>query len=897
MKKLRKTLKIFLIVVLAIIGVLFASGFIFRSKIVSLVKKEINKNLNAKVDFAEVDISFFRHFPKVSLGLDDLQVIGTGDFKMDTLLFAKRLDATVDIMSFIRGKDMNIYSIILNKPRIHALVNKDGIANWDIVKEDSASADSTSAGSPFHLELKKYEIKDGYVYYNDQEGNISAELVNLDHSGSGDFSADLFTLITTTHADEVTYTYGEVPFLYKVETNMDADIKVNNSNNTYSFGNLDILLNALKITGDGTIKALADGYGLDINFKSPDTDFKNLLSLIPVVYQKDFNKVTAKGSANFEGNIKGVYSDSSMPGYHVSLAVKNGSFKYTDLPKAIEQINLNAVVDNPDGVTDHTVVDLTNGHLSVDNEPFAFRVLVKNPISNMFVDAAAKGKLDLSQVANYVKLDKGTSIKGLLSADVQIKGNVNDLEKQQYQNFYAAGTAGLAGFNYTSPDYPSGIKINTLNTRFTPSKIEVNNLAGEYLQSNFSGSGEINNLLEYMFSGKPLKATLSVNADKINLSEWMDLSEDTAATIAATKPFVVPANLDVMLSTKVGQLDYDKINITNLSGVLRINDETVKLQDIHGDALDGSITINGSYSTKENKDKPDISMSYQVDKVDIQKTFYAFNSVQKLMPIGKFLSGKLTSSLSATGDLSKDMSLVMSSLSGKGNVLLIEGFLSKFAPLEKIASTLQVAQLQKISLQDVKAYFEFSNGKMLVKPFTTKIKDIAMEVGGLQSLDGKIDYTVNLKLPRSLMGAQGNQLVNNLVSSLNSKGVPLKVGETVDLKLDLGGTITSPTLKVDMGKSGESLATQMKDQVKEFAQAKIDSAKSVAKDTLNAIKKQLEDAAKKELQNRLFGKKDTSSISDSSATDKNPTKKVEESVKGLLNNILKKKKKDTTKKE
>lgn len=117
MKKLRKTLKIFLIVVLAIIGVLFASGFIFRSKIVSLVKKEINKNLNAKVDFAEVDISFFRHFPKVSLGLDDLQVIGTGDFKMDTLLFAKRLDATVDIMSFIRGKDMNIYSIILNKPR------------------------------------------------------------------------------------------------------------------------------------------------------------------------------------------------------------------------------------------------------------------------------------------------------------------------------------------------------------------------------------------------------------------------------------------------------------------------------------------------------------------------------------------------------------------------------------------------------------------------------------------------------------------------------------------------------------------------------------------------------------------------------------------------------------
>ena len=280
-------------------------------------------------------------------------------------------------------------------------------------------------------------------------------------------------------------------------------------------------------------------------------------------------------------------------------------------------------------------------------------------------------------------------------------------------------------------------------------------------------------------------------------------------------------------------------------------------------------------------------MNYAVDKVDIQKAFYAFNTVQKLMPIGKFLAGKLTSSLSANGRLGANMDIDLSTISGAGNLLLIEGFLSKFAPLDKIASTLHVSELEKISLKDVKTYFEFSNGKMLIKPFNLKIKEMEMEIGGLQGFDESLDYTINLKLPRALMGQQGNQLVNNLVTAVNSKGIPLNVAEIVNLKLDMGGTIKSPTIKVDLKQGGETLAAQMKQQVQEFAQAKIDSAKTAAKDTLTSIKKQLADVAKDELKNKLFGSKDTTAV-DSAAPKKDPVKNVKESAKGLLNNILKK---------
>lgn len=899
MKKVKKFFKIFFIVLLVLIGLLFATPYIFKGKIISLVKKEVNKNLNAKVDFKNVDISFFRHFPKVSVGLDDLQVIGTDYFSADTLLSAKRLDATMNIMSFIRGSNMDIYSVYLVSPRINAIVNKDGLANWDIVKETAEKKDADTISKPFNLKLDYYSIENGYINYMDAQSNMSFVAENLNHSGIGDFTSEQFTLRTKSAADAVSFNYGAIPYLSKVKSTVNTDIKIDNKNNTYSFDGLDILLNDLKLTGKGAINKLANGYGMDISFKSPSTDFKNILSLITPIYQKEFSKVAATGTALFEGFVKGVYSDSTMPGYHLAAEVKNGSFKYTDLPKGVQQINFKTVVDNPDGQPDNTVVDITNGHLAIDNEPFDFRLLVKKPISNMFVDAAAKGKLDLSQVGNYVKLEKGTSITGLMNADVNIKGNVKDIENQQYNNFYAGGTIDVNNFNYRSVDYPTGVKLNTVHTVFTPTKIDVSNLSGQYMNSNFTGGGQINNLLSYLLSGKPLSANLTVNADKVNLNDWIGVSADTtSAKASAAKPFIVPNNLDIVLNTKVGSLKYDKVDMQNLSGALQVKDEAVKLTNVSGNAMDGTIKINGSYSTKESRTRPAIAMSYDVAQVDIQKTFYAFNTAQKLMPIGKYLSGKLTSVLAATGKLGDNMDVDMSTISGNGNLFLIEGFLSKFAPLDKIASVLNVKELQSISMKDVKTFFEFSNGKLLIKPFTVKIKNIEMEIGGLQGIgfDQGINYAINMKLPRALMGMQGNQFVDNLANAVNGKGIPLKLGETVNLKMAMGGTIKNPTLKVDLKQSGEKLADQMQQQVKDFVQAKVDSAKKAATDTLNSIKKQLGNAALEELKKRMQNKNDTAATKDSTPV-KNNGEKTKESVKGLFDNLLKKKPKDTATKQ
>lgn len=885
----KKVLKVVLVLLLVLIIAAFAIPYFFKDKIMALVKTELNKNLVAKVDFKDVDISLFRHFPRLAVGLEELQVINVAPFEGDTLVSIKQIDAALNLMSVIKGDKMEIYNVTLDQPRIHAIVHSNGDVNWNITKPDTAQASADTAASKFSMSLQSYKIADAYVNYDDQQGNMQAIIEHLDHEGKGDFTQDLFTLETSTTAQAVTYRYGLVPYLSNTAAKIDADISVDNKTSTYTFKDGNVLLNNLKVAVQGFFRLVNDStYGMDLSFKAPSTNFKDLLSLVPIMYQQDFNKIKTEGIAAFDGFVKGTYSSTQMPAFGLHLAVKNGFFQYPDLPKPVKNIQLAVNVSNPDGVPDHTVVDMPSAHLEMDNTPLDLRLLVKTPVSDMYVDGAAKGRLDLSKVTQFVKLESGTQLTGLLDADISAKGNMSAIEKQQYDRFYAAGSLLVNNLLYRSKDYPDGVKVNNLSLKFNPRNVTVEKFDGQYMGTNFQANGEVNNLLAYMFKNAPLDGKLNMKADQVDLDKWMGTTTATTTTAdtAATAPFAVPGNLDLNLQAQVGKVHYDKLDMTNLTGSLQIKDETVTLQQIKGNALQGSMEVNGSYSTKNSKQNPDINLAYNVQDLDVQQTFNAFNTVQKLMPIGQFLSGKITSQLKLAGKLGKDMMPQLSSLNGDGNLLLIEGFLKKFAPVDQLASQLNVSQLKDVSLRDVKTYFAFENGRVKVNPFKIKVSNINMAIAGSHGFDQSLDYTLQLALPRSVMGAQANSLINNLVTQAANKGVPVNVSDSVHLQVLLGGNITKPTYKTDLQETASSMAAGLKDQAAALVKNKVDTVKNTVKDSLNQIKNNATNAIKDQLAKQLSGQKDTANKQPA----QNTGKQAEQTLKNTLNGLLKKKK-------
>jgi len=897
----KKILKITGITLLVLIIAAIALPFFFKGKITSLIKEQINKNIAAKVDFSDVDLSLFRNFPRLSVALDSLRVTGLDEFSEDTLVSAQRINVALDLLS-VFGSEMKIHSIAVDKPRVHAIMHKNGHANWSITLPDTASAipGSPSASKPFKMALQKYSVTDGYISYRDDSSHMSCEISGLNHSGKGDFTSDEFTLQTSTQTAELSFTYGGIPYLIRTRANVGADLHIDNKVNKYTFKVDDLSVNDLKLNTEGFFQLVNDStYDMDIKFNGPSLDFKSILSLVPAMYTKDFAGIKTSGQASLSGFVKGRYDSRHIPAYHVDLEVKNGFFQYPDLPRPVKNINLVVRTDNPDGVTDHTVVDIPQAHLEMEETPFDFRLLLKTPVSDPYIDAAAKGRLDLAKIVQFVKLEGGTHLAGVLNADMHTRGNLSAIQKQQYDKFDAGGTLGLTGFTYSSTAYPTPVSIDDLLMSFNPKNITLNQLKGGYGKTHFEAGGVLNNLLAYMLQHQALDGSLTVKADMVDLDQLMGTGGTagpaTKTDTAATKPgtttpgsaFAVPNNIRFALHAGVDQLHYGNLDLRQVSGDVFIADETVKLNNVRAEGLDGTMVLNGAYSTKISKKTPVFAMSYDLQKLDVQKTFYAFNTVQKLMPAGKYITGKFSSKLSVDGILGGDMKPDLNSLNGNGNLLLVDGALRDFAPTDKLSQTLHLDQLKDIPVKDIKTTFSFKNGRVVVDPFHVKVKDIDMEVGGSHGFDQTLDYDLAMKLPRSLLGGQANNAVNDLISKAGSKGVAVKMDDKVDLPVKVGGTLTSPVLKMDLKSALSSTAGSLKQQAADLVKARVDSAKQQLRDTAQAAGKQALKDAGSALKNQLLGNKDTTGKKTESLDD--TKKKAQDAGKGLLNSLLKKK--------
>jgi uncharacterized protein involved in outer membrane biogenesis len=164
------------------------------------------------------------------------------------LISTKTLDASVNLISAIKGKDIKVYTVYLESPRIHALVNKEGKANWDIAKESTdKSASTDNSPSEFKMNLQKYEISDGYILYKDESSNMKAEISGLNHEGRGDFTQDVFTLSTKTKTESTDLIYASIPYFANTKADIDADIQIDNTTNKYTFRTNAITLNNLKL--------------------------------------------------------------------------------------------------------------------------------------------------------------------------------------------------------------------------------------------------------------------------------------------------------------------------------------------------------------------------------------------------------------------------------------------------------------------------------------------------------------------------------------------------------------------------------------------------------------------------------------------------------------------------
>ena len=185
---MKKGVKIGLIVlgslVALIILALVVIPIIFKPQLLKMAQNELNKQLNAEVQFADLDISLIRHFPQASISLQSLSVINKAPFEGDTLASLANFTVRVNLLSLFDLSNLEVHEILLDRPHIYGHRDSLGRANWDIALKDSTATtkektSDESGETNLRLKLRKFEIRDAIVSYLDDSTLLDARLFHV----------------------------------------------------------------------------------------------------------------------------------------------------------------------------------------------------------------------------------------------------------------------------------------------------------------------------------------------------------------------------------------------------------------------------------------------------------------------------------------------------------------------------------------------------------------------------------------------------------------------------------------------------------------------------------------------------------------------------------------------
>lgn len=867
----KKILIGFGILIALIVAALIAVPFLFKDTINNKLKTEINNQLNAKVDYGSFSLSLIRSFPNFSFSLNNLSVVGVDEFKSDTLFAVKNFGFTLDLMSVINGDKYKLLALQLTEPQVHAIVNFNGKANWDIVKTGQEKT-SSAEQSPFSLEIKKYKIESGQVIYDDRQGNSYAQVSNLDFEGSGNVSNAVYDFVTTTQIDELSYRSGAVPYLNRVKLNAQMNVSVDNINSKYTFKENNVSINDLGLQFDGYVQTKKEATALDVKFKASQTDFKNILSLIPGIYKKSFDQVKTSGTLALDGNIKGEMKGENYPACNVNLKVNNGMFQFPDLPVAVKNILIAATVTKPQGSLDFSVVDISKLHLEAGTDPVDAKINVRTPLSNPNVNANIVGKLNLANVPKFYPIEGLKTISGLLSINLDFKGKKSDLDSKNYQAIKAAGNLKVANLVYDTKETPMPIRVMDMQMLFNPQNVTLSSFSAAIGKSDINATGTLNNFMAYAFGKGDLEGNLNLRSSQFDANEWLQKNESSEAAktsdTAKAEYFKVPANIDFTANSQIGKIFYEKIVLENAKGQIVVKDEAIHLNDIFANLLGGSATISAVYDTKA-KAHPDVTFTYNINNFDFQKTYQAVGMSEKLAPVIKYVQGNFSSNLKGEGNLNQDMSVDYNSLTGDGKVEIPTAKLVGLPVLQKVMEVAKIPALQNLELKNAYTVLKFNNGRVNVEPTDFKFGNgYNMNVKGSNGFDKTIDYDMRMDVPTKELGGAG-VLAQSYLSKI--PGLGATVPDLLNFTFKVTGTAAKPQIKLlNVGAGGGSSAKEvinntvedLKKKAEEEAKAKVDElkkqAEQQARDAADKAKKEAEqrakeavDKAKKEAEDRL----------------------------------------------
>lgn len=815
-----------LLLILIVLGLvaMVAVPVMFKQKLLQVAVNTLNDQLDTKVEVADLKLSVWKDFPQLNLELQDVVVRGTSPFEKDTLLSVSHLRTTTPLKTLFHPSDIEIGRLVVDGVRLKLLVNKAGEKNWEIrqLSENSVQSDVSETGTSndIHLKLNEFTVQDAAFLYQDENSGIQLVLSGIFSSLAGEMYGEKSTIDIQALAQEFDLSYNKIRYISKTALSLNTKLASDFEAQTFSFNNGELQINQLPLQLNGWVQSVNDSLLFDLALQAANSRFKDLLALVPPVYEKYLKDISTEGTANITGTITGYYFEDSYPAIDFEAVVDDASLRYAEMPELIEKISAGIEIRKPQGIFDSTLVDIKNAHAEIGKNPVDFNLKISQPMSDPFFDGVLIGKVYLADLQRTLPLNSVT-LAGEIDANLLASWHYSAITAEDYTKLKSDGVVWLHDFRYGSPKLTQEIIVPEGKLDFSPQQIDLRSFVMRIGQSDFNLSGKVLNYLNYFLKDGILSADLQLNSHFVNLNQLLLLQKKEEAAVAgtsaasATNPagnddekiaaFDIPERINLNFRSKIDRALLMRIPIENVSGVIRTQDQKLFLQDLSMKLLEGSLKMNGSYqNTTQNQ--PFFDYGFEIKNVDIPTMARTVSGFRKMIPGAENSTGRLDAKLDLKGRFDEQLKVIPATANGKGsfgtrNLVIVNSPLFR-----QLGGIIRKDMLQSVDVDNFTASINIENGNIVLQPFETKVMGQPTKVAGTLNAENLLDFRFDFLVKREAIGPDIQKILSVIPGNEKIKVLPAAV--------NINGPSGHPKVKPDLSVTTKAVADATKDDLK-----------------------------------------------------------------------------------
>jgi AsmA protein len=286
------------------------------------------------------------------------------------------------------------------------------------------------------------------------------------------------------------------------------------------------------------------------------------------------------------------------------------------------------------------------------------------------------------------------------------------------------------------------------------------NFLAAYGQSDFTMNGYLQNVFNYATSKTGiLKGSFKVTSRYINVDEFMsNVPANTAVNEAPAKTqtpeikptqtgvIIIPTNLNLQLLANAQKVSFEKMNMQNASGYLKMKNGRLSMQNTGFNLIGCNVAMNANYQAVTSQ-KANFDYAIKASDFDIKRAYNEIEVFRKMASAAEKAQGIVSLDYQLKGRLNGKMEPVYPSLTGGGTLSVKNVKLRGLKMFNAVSKQTSSEAIKNPDLSKVDIKTTIKNNIMTVERFKFKFAGFRPRIEGTTSLDGKLNLKMRLGLP------------------------------------------------------------------------------------------------------------------------------------------------------